>query len=419
MEGTKEMRNRHTAFTRIFLIGAMALFPALAFSESWECEVLPPEREILTDPLSGAPMVFITTAPSSDNNLYFHQRSFLPNGSMVFFTSNRSGHQEVYAYLDSTGELVRLQRAGDATYPRVTAGRYENALYVVRDQNVCEWRFEITPPKQDGGRSTVKINERVIAQLPDKNSDPSGINDNSDGRALIVGVRFRDRVFNRIFHIDKQFGAIKEIAHTDYMTTHIQASWDKPDLVMWASEYSDRAKKIPEGKIHSRMMMADLSDREPWPVYPQVEGELVTHETFWVDNQITFCSGTQSDGHAEEAHVKVLNLDTGVSRIIGAGAWWPGGSPQEVSKLNWWHQSGAPSGRWVAGDNWHGDIALFSARTARKRLLTREHRTYGQGAHPHVGWNPDGTKVIFDSNTRGSSDVVICTIPKEWQEQDW
>ncbi|MFH1740172.1 MAG: hypothetical protein ABIH23_14280 [bacterium] len=411
--------NKRYLMMGLILGAAIALSSVSVFGESWECELLKPEREILTDPGSGAELVFITRSPAEDTNLYFHQRSWLPDGSMVFFCTNRNGRTELFGYLESTGELVRLERSNVSPIAHSTAGRLQNHLYFTRDKAVYEWAFDITKPEDEQSPSRVKVSERLIADLPDEMSGSLGINDTCDGRAIVVGFRCGGPDKCRILWIDKQFGVSREIARTDHTITHIQASWTKPDLVMFASEYNDRAGEVPEGTIHSRMMMADLSDREPWPIYPQVSGELVTHECFWVGDQVTFCSGIERKENAEEAHVKALDLSTGQSRIIGAGCWWDGGTAFDISKLNWWHASGAPNGRWVAGDNWHGDIAIFSARTSRKRLLTDNHRIYGKGAHPHVGWNPSGDKVIFTSNKFGNPDVVIGSIPKTWRNEDW
>jgi hypothetical protein len=51
----------------------------------------------------------------------------------------------------------------------------------------------------------------------------------------------------------------------------------------------------------------------------------------------------------------------------------------------------------VAADNWHGIIAIFDAKTTRMYILTIGHRTYGRGAHPHMGWNLESKSVEFTS----------------------
>ncbi len=422
-QNTKMSSNRSVVITGLWLV-CLSVFTTGFLAdeisgESWSCQVFESERETIQDRSSGADLIFVTKAPAEDNNLYFHQRSWLPDGSMLFFTTNRTGKRELFGYLESTGELVRLQRPEDPGISHATAGRFTNHLYFVREEAVYEWDFEVTASDSEK-RSTVKVNERLVGRLPDTMVGSLGINENSTGRALVIG--FQTEGEEKRYHIvwmNKLTGSYKEMTASNELITHVQASWTEPDLVMFAREHTDRPMEIPEGKIHSRMTLVDLSGREPWPIYPQVEGELVTHECWWVGDQLTFCSGTRSEGHAEESHVKVLDLSTGQARIVGPGVWWPGGSPEKISKHNWWHASGAPNGRWVAGDNWHGDIAIFSARTARIRRLTQNHRTYGTGAHPHVGWNPDGTRVVFTSNKRGNPDVVIGVLPDSWRTEDW
>ena len=49
----------------------------IVFSSSWDCQVLPSEQRVEVDSQSGAKIIFVTTAPSSDTNFYFHNRSFL------------------------------------------------------------------------------------------------------------------------------------------------------------------------------------------------------------------------------------------------------------------------------------------------------------------------------------------------------
>jgi len=106
-----------------------------------------------------------------------------------------------------------------------------------------------------------------------------------------------------------------------------------------------------------------------------------------------------------------------IDQDSGAGGWLPGVEASPLSAINWWHASGSPDGRWVAADNWHGIIALFDAQTTRMHTLTTHHRTYGGGAHPHVGWDLTGKSVEFTSNKLGSPDVCIGEIPDHWLKE--
>jgi hypothetical protein len=401
----------------------LVLFSSQASSQqNWDCEVFQAERETIIDPTSGARLVFVTRSPAEDTNLYFHQRSWLPDGSVLVFRTNRGGKQELFGYIEATGELFRLQRPGLALTGDTTAGRFSNSVFVLHDKQAFEWSIKVAGGTTGSpAPSHVTVSERPLGKLPADSDQVSGLTENSDGTALVFGFSSTGPMKFRIVSLDKRSGNSTQIAALDVAATHVQASWERPDLVMYASggRVADRAKDVKPGEISARIWLADKSHSDPWPLYQQEEGELVTHECWWVGDQVTFCSGQLLKDGGEEAHVKVIDVQTGITRIIGAGAWWPNGHDYEISKRNWWHSSGAPSGKFVAGDNWHGDIGIFSGKTSRTRILTENHRTYGKGAHPHVGWNPLGTSVVFTSNRNGNPDVCIGYLPEEWLKSEW
>lgn len=387
--------------------------------KQWKCDMFPPEREITTDEVSGAKVVFVTRDKAHDYGFYFHQESWLPDETVLFFRRTTANGMQLFGYIETTGEIFRVQQPGQHLQGEPTASRHANKLWVAYDGVLAEWTVRVKPAQP---ASSVTIQEKIIGPLPADVTTLSGINENADGKGIILGYTRESSPRSRIVRMDCATGKIAEIMAIDDTIYHIQASWETPDLVLFSRVYlgtDSRAPLGPPDGSYSRLHLVDLSDREPWPIYPQVKGELVTHECWWVNDQITFFSGILKDGHAEEAHMKVLDTRTGVTRILGAGAWWPGGTPQEVSKRNWWHGSGAPGGRFAAADNWHGMIAIFSGKTARTRILTQDHRTYGSGEHPHVSWGPKGTKVNFNSNRRGNSDICIAYLPEAWLQNEW
>ncbi len=391
------------------------LSPADA-SERWSADVLPIEWKEIQDETSGAKLIFVTSSESSDINAYFHQRSWLPDESVLFFQSDRTGRNEIWGCLEKTGELIRFQHDGDGAISHFTAAIKDNALYFLRDKKLLEWHLNVNG-------SAVEVVERCIASLPPDAESTLGISESSCGKGIVVGFKSTGPHANRVIWIDKHSGENKEICAVDYNITHIQCSWETPGLVSFAREYpgegGDWAQNVKEGDIRARIHWADLSDREPWPIYPQENGELVTHECWWTGDRMTFCSGQFKNGDAEQGHVKVYDPRLDFTYIIGPGSWWDGGEPKDVSKVNYWHASGSPDGRFVAGDNWHGIISLFSAKTARTRILTQNHRTYGKGAHLHVGWGPSSTKVVFTSNRFGNPDVCVAVLPKGWTDNSW
>ena len=385
----------------VFVVGIVVS----ANSQSWECEILPSERKVAKDEKSGAELIYVTSDKANDNNLYFHDRCWLLDGEMMLFYSDRSGRNELYGYLAASGKLVRLNRKEDVQAHTAVASRQGNKVYVIKERGIYEWGIHLSQTPE----IKVSVTERKICEYPQNSSRISGLNENSDATLVSFGYTIDEQNYIAVANI--KTGNTRVVAEPDVATGHIQFSWTRPDLISFNGRYGgDTAPLDPNEPPHSRIWFVNTNVGMPLPAFFQKPGELATHECWWVNDQITFIGGHRP----EEAHVKVLDLKTGEIRIIGSGSWWESGSKREISKVNWWHAAGSPDGRWVAADNWHGIIALFNAKTTRMRILTEGHRTYGTGAHPHVGWDLYGKSVEFTTNKFGNPDVCIAKIPKNW-----
>ncbi len=392
------------------ILTATSTLAASLENRSWTCIVYPGESRTVTDAETGIETLFVTTHESSDTNLYFHQRSWIGEGSMLIFVSSRFGASEPMGYIEKTGELVRLYPGSGKSTFGFTAGKRADALYLVKDDGVYEWAVDLS---FSGAKTKCVVTERSICAFPNGSSPSGNLNENADGSRLSL---FLDEGGQRkAVFIDKRTGAITLIAKTIATASHLQCSWNDPNLVMYAGGTYPKKDRLPimseeefkAFKPSARLWFANSLSRSTWPLFYQRPGELVTHECWWRGGRITFCGGFRP----EESHVKIATLGKGEVRIIGAGSWWPTGTPSELSKLNWWHAAGSPVGDWIAADNWHGDVVLFNAKTTEMKLLVTGHRTYGSGAHPHVGWGPQGKKVVFASNQNGNPDVCIAYLP--------
>src|SRR5206468_3033283 len=129
---------------------------------------------------------------------------------------------------------------------------------------------------------------------------------------------------------------------------HVQWSRTNPNLLSFAGAHSEKGDVA--GPPHTwtrpdaysergqRLWMVDIRDSIPRNVYMAEEGELVTHESWWVHDQLMFCGG-KGAGPAVLSHVKVLDVRSGEVRIAGAGTWLPDAWPESLARLNWWHAS--------------------------------------------------------------------------------
>ena len=398
-------------FTILLAVLCMVALKATAHSaeNKYPLEVLPTDHTMLADPLTGAKLTFLTTnTPSS--SIYFHERSWLSNSSMIIFR----GHRGLMGYLTETGELVVLATP-TGSVGAATAAAQRNSIFCMRGNDV----LELTPtieisPDPTSNPSSVAVIERLITTLPSGGQ----LNVNYDDTYLSVGLRGEVPTINVINVADGQVREVCRIEPPMPWAGHLQWSRTSSNLLSFASGPDWHRE---EGTL-DRLWVIDPDEGVPRPVHHQVMGELVTHESWWVVDQILFCGAPPAVGlvgdppKRELSHVNVLDPKTGVVRIIGAGSWWPEGTDAEVWRRNWWHCAGSEDGRWVVADTFHGDIVLFEGTTTRPRLLTAGHRTYGRGTHPEPGWDRKDEQVIFSSHMLSAdANACVATIPGHWQ----
>jgi len=325
----------------------------------------------------------------------------------MLFLSDRFGRTEVMGYLVDTGELLRLNQADAPAAEAVAVSCKGDRLFVSKEHAICKWQLDIAAKPQIAARVT----ETKLTEIPPEMQDRSFLVENSDGSLLAFRYRIADAYF--IGFCDVATGRLLPPAKLDFRPDHLQFHWTRPDLLAFCCVYdSDVAPRDPNVPRHARFWFMNVNTRVPLPAFYQVPGEIVTHECWWVHDQMTFVGGHHHEGNREEGNVKVFDLKTGEIRIIGAGAWMEDATAYQLSQVNWWHASGSPDGKWVAADNWHGIIALFNAKTTEKKILTSGHRTYGGGQHLHVGWDLTGERVEFTSNKLGNPDVCIAVLPE-------
>jgi len=379
----------------------------LKWSEEWQGRIYSPEHETYTDSVSGARLIFTTTNTAKDLNFYFDWNCWFRDQSCMFFTSDRNGKTELFGYIPKTGELVCFSPENkDKNYWFGFVDFDSHDVYVSGNNSLINWNIEFRFNRDSTKLESVTVKERTIVTSLEGKIFFGALSQSADRRFLSVACSpDGNPVHKEIVAIDILTGESKLLYSMDdtIPLTHIQFSKYNPNLLRFAHD----GPKLPG--VH-RMWVVDMQKPgEAQKIHLQEPGELVTHEDWWVDDQLTFCGGYEK----EESHVKLVSIHDRKTRIIGAGAWWEGGSPFQLSQYNWWHASGARDGNWVATDNWHGHIAIIDMRTSHLRLLTKNHRVYGSGEHPHVGWSPDSKSVEFTSHKRGNPDVVIAFLPLE------
>jgi hypothetical protein len=324
----------------------------------------------------------------------------------MFFTSDRNERIELFTYLTETGEIICISPQNDTKYWYATVDFTSTNVYLHDNTAIYGWNIKIKYDSDSSNAESVIVKEWKICSAPQGFKFTSSLTQSADLNYLSATLtNTEDPNKKEIVSVSIDYGEIQTLMSfdTDTAITHVQFNKYNPHLLRYSR---DEPRNIG---IH-RMWVVDI--RNPGiskKIYMQGAEESVTHEDWWINDQLTFCAGYKTN----EYHVKVISIHDEKARIIGAGAWWEGASPSELARYNWWHASGSRDGKWVAADNWHGDIGIFDSRTSQLYMLTKNHRIYGGGHHPHVGWAPDSKSVEFTSNLRGNPDVCIAYLPSE------
>ena len=400
------------------------------WSNPYRLVVTPPECHSMIDPETQAGLLFLTSDSAQDINLYYHQRSWLADGQVIlFYSSRRLGG--LMAYLVETSEIVQITGPDGLALTGATAAIHRNTIFSVWNGNAVEVELKIDRSENSLNKpSIVHARTRVICRLGPSNNHAYSLNESCDGTYLAYGTMgFGQNGGPVIYLIDISSGSQCELVSLPPdrgPAHHVQWSRTNPNLLSFSSfmePYKTRAgpRSPSEGPADylgrcQRLWVIDIRDGVPRNIYQADENELVTHAVWWINDTILFTGATQAMVNDDWSHVKVMDVVRGEVRILGAGSWWPNATPIDMSRLNWWHPAGSDDGHWVVADNWHGDLMLFEGRTGRPYLLTKNHRTYGSGDHPHPSWSRNAKQVIFTSHRQGSPDVCIATIPQSWQE---
>jgi hypothetical protein len=266
---------------------ALAASVAEAAERVYPLEVLPPEYRRMTDPQTGVELLFLTTAPETDANLYFHEYSWLADESVILFTSARA-KGGLMGYITATGELIRFHTP-QGSLGGATAAARGNSLFALRGRNVVEIKLAM----ELSGKPAVKpsravATERVLCTLPD-GAPSSSLNPNCDGKYLSLGVSgFADRARGpTIYKIAIRSGKLSEVCRLPLVPgygAHVQWSRTNPNLISFAGgrgPTKDFAGPVPPATSPEdyagrggRLWVVDIREGVPRNVYLAAEGEL-------------------------------------------------------------------------------------------------------------------------------------------------
>ena len=417
----------------------------------------PSERKVVQDPVTGVDLIFLTSSPAGDHKIYQTHNQWTSDGKWLIFRSRRAS-EEAMAVNEQTGDMVQVTEGGYRGTPLVA--RNSMKLYYMKGlsrdpeksnpqivevdleklfadseagtlkdesayQRVCG---SIPPSMGPGGDMALDAGEEWIWFRVGKAEAEKHL---PDGTALepAFGPRNMGAGPGGIAGINLHSGEIRHVVSVPFQVGHIQSNPLVPGQIVFCWETG--------GKAPQRTWIVNGDGTGLRPLYPEAPFEWVTHETYIGPDEVAF---------AIMGHRKIPNPEEGKDaepagdRRTNPGqepGWGDTGTREKPTGLGvvnihtremmiegqipygsgFWHVTGSPDGRFLAGDNFAREIYLIDRRTHEMMLLSAGHKRTARD-HPHPSFSPEGTRIVIQSAMLSedgrSMNICVIPVPQEW-----
>ncbi len=419
----------------------------------------PSEKKIVTDPVTGTKLTFLTSTPSGDSKIYQTHNQWTSDSQWVIFRSNRI-KGEAMAVNEITGDIVQVSEGGFTGM--LSVARKSMKLYFMRktEGDSAKNRLDIVEvdlgklfaDSKSGTLKKASVYQRICGTTP--SSLEAGGDMALDGgeewawfrvgksealKHLPEGTKIEGTFGPRnmgagpagIAGMNIHTGEIKYVVSVPFQIGHIQNNPWVPGQIIFCWETG--------GKAPQRTWIVNSDGGGLRPLYPESPYEWITHEAVISKDEVAFAIM----GHRKIANSTGETVTGTGGKIADPGldpAWGPCGTREKPSGLGivnistremtiagqipkgsgFWHVNGSSDGRFVAGDDFERNLYLIDRRTHEMMLLTTGHKATAAD-HPHPTFSPDGTRIEIQSamlsDDNRSMNICIVPLPKEWLER--
>ncbi|MBC7826646.1 MAG: PD40 domain-containing protein [Chitinophagaceae bacterium] len=426
----------------------------------------PSERKVVKDPVTGTPLVFLTSTPKGDSKIYPTHPQWTSDGQWLIFRSDRV-KGEAMAVNEKTGDIVQVSEGGFSGMlciaqksmklyfmrnTTIQSGQDRNSdrslqiievdlekLFVdskagnLKPSTVYQRICGITPPQMGAGGDMALDGDEEWVYFRVGKTEAAKYLAPGTKIAEMFGPRNMGAGPAGLARMNIKTGELKHIVSVPFQVGHIQSNpWNAGEIVFcW-----ETGGKSPQ---RTWTVMADGSGLRP--LYPEADYEWVTHEAVISKDEvaiailghrkINFQKGTDTARRASDPQnpgqenawgpsgtrekptgLGIVNLRTREMLIVG----------QTTTGSGLWHIHGSPDGRWAVGDDFSRSLYLIDRNTKEMILLSTGHKTTAAD-HPHPTFSPDGEKIQIQSamlseNNR-SMNICIIGVPEEWLKRSY
>jgi Tol biopolymer transport system component len=382
-------------------------------------EYSPSERLTFVDSETGATITQWTTAPCTNQHLYFTSYSVTSDDRWLTIISDRDGSPNLYAIDRQNGKIRRLSNnqcgvLHSYVYPQGGAVGFSkvspcldpenNRLFYIRDDRA----YMVDLDRPEAGEQ--KIGELPAGWYgaythvsPDGKTfcvpctDPRAFADEKTQWEQLGNAPLRmkqDDLRTRIYLIDVASGQARIAAEMPFWVTHVQFDPAGTGRIVFNLEGQVKGEGSP---LPNRIWCLEPSG-EFRPISEEPQGEWRSHENWSPDGQSIVYHGFRS------------------GKAFVAARTWEGKLLHETSidGIEFWHATGALDARRKLVDRRDGMISVLDPGATQDALidLCRHDTAYDiQDAHAHPLTTPLGKSAIFTSNRSGHGQVYEVPLP--------
>ncbi|HEX2861385.1 MAG TPA: hypothetical protein VHN79_07080, partial [Lacunisphaera sp.] len=415
----------------------------------------PSEKKIVTDPVTGVPLTFLTSTPAGDSKIYPTHPQWTSDGKWLIFRSNRVRGQAM-AVNEETGDIVQVTETG--YLGALSIAQKSMRLFLLRPENHTSPGAYPAPPQPgqprperprvavqvvaialdrlfaDSAAGTLKpaaAYETVFGTIPadmgvggelalDAEEDYVYFRLTREAAAKLLpadakmeatfGPRNMGAGPSGVGKFKLATGEASPVIGVTFQVGHVQSNpWKAGEIIFcW-----ETGGKSPQ---RTWTVMADGTGLRP--LYPEAPYDWVTHEAVIGPDEVAVAimghrkPGTNdawgpSGTRVHPTGLAIINLRT--DHMIIAG--------QTKSGSGLWHVHGSPDGRWATGDDFTRSLYLIDRRTNEMMLLTTGHKETAAD-HVHPTFHPDGTRIQIQSamlsEDNRSMNICVVPVPKAW-----
>ncbi|MBW7894448.1 MAG: hypothetical protein H3C27_04975 [Opitutaceae bacterium] len=417
----------------------------------------PSEKKVVTDPVTGVELTFLTSEPRGDSKIYQTHHQWTADGEWLVFRSNRVRGQAM-AVNEKTGVIVQVTENGytgmlcladhsmnlyfarivDAEPPAAVTGaepstparRPGDALRQVQIVRVD--LGQLFADSEAGTVGDATDYEHVCGVIPaaygavgDVALDPTEdfvyfrvAGKEYAAQHLPPGTKIEPNFGPRnmgagptgLAKMDLRTGAVSHIVSVPFQIGHVQTNPWVPGEIVFCWETG--------GKSPQRTWTVRADGTGLRQLYPEADYEWVTHEAVITKDEVAIAiMGHRPVGTVDEwgpsgsrekpTGLGIVNLRTREMRIID----------QTESGSGHWHVHGSPDGRWAVGDDFARNLWLIDRATGERMLLTAGHKETAAD-HIHPTFSADSTRIQFQSamlsEDNRSMNICVVRVPDTW-----